>query len=393
MFIKRSMKKKLEDAASGLPVIGILGPRQSGKTTLAREVFKHHRYFSLELPSVLDAITADPQGFLEENKNPHGIILDEFQNMPQLLSYIQVYVDENPQPGYFVLTGSQNFLMNQAITQSLAGRISLFTLLPLSIQELKEANLLPEKSSTCLFTGFYPRLFAAHKENPNFLYNNYLQTYLERDVRLLQNVVNLLDFKRFMGLCAGRIGQLLNITELANDCGIDQKTAKAWLSVLEASYIIHLMPPYFRNNFGKRLVKMPKLYFYDTGLACSLLNITTEEQLLTHYLRGGLFESMIISDLIKHFYNNRYNPPLYFWRDSHGNEIDCIIEQGSKLIPVEIKSSMTITSNYFKGFEYWKDLIGADFQGGYIIYGGSETQRRHENRVIGWQSTDKIFEQ
>lgn len=392
-MIARLMTKRLEEAAKGLPVIAILGPRQSGKTTLAREVFKNHRYVSLEVANVFDAIKNDPQGFIEEYKNPHGIIFDEFQHLPELLSYIQVYVDEHKQPGYFILTGSQNFLMNQAITQSLAGRISLFTLLPLSLAELKGAGLAPENISQALFKGCYPRVYTTAEIDPNMLYNDYIATYVERDVRSLKNIVSLSDFKRFMGLCAGRTGQLLNVASLANECGIDQKTAHAWLSVLEASYIIYLMQPYFRDNFGKRLMKSPKLYFYDTGLACSLLGITSEDQLFTHYLRGELFESYMIMELVKHFYNDRRTPPLYFWRDYHGNEVDCIIEHANKLIPVEIKVSQSLSRKFYSGFDYWRDTAGEQAANGFLIYGGSETYRQKADRALGWQSVEKIFEE
>lgn len=281
--------------------------------------------------------------------------------------------------------------MNEAITQSLAGRISLFTLLPLSLAELKQAKLAPKTISEALFKGFYPRLYTTPID-PVALYNGYINTYVERDVRSLQNVVSLSDFKKFMRLCAGRVGQLLNIASLASDCGIDQKTAHAWLSVLEASYIVYLVQPYFRNNFGKRLMKSPKLYFYDTGLACSLLGIESDAQLFTHYLRGELFESMMIMELVKHFYNERRSPPLYFWRDHHGNEIDCIIEQENKLTPVEIKVSQTISKSFYKGFYYWNETAGKQATNGFLIYGGSRTFRYHEDRAIGWKSIEKIFE-
>lgn len=384
------MKDRLVEAATQSPVIGVFGSRQSGKTTLVREVFKEYHYFSLESPEIFEAIKSNPRAFIEEHKNSHGIIFDEFQHFPQLLSYIQLYVDEHQRPGYFVLTGSQNFLMNQAITQSLAGRIALFTLLPLSLAELKLSGKEPETISMALFKGCYPRMYMTDAD-PFRFYNDYIATYVERDVRVLQNVVNLSDFKRFMGLCAGRTGQLLNIASLASDCGIDQRTAKEWLSVLEASYIIYLMPPYFRNNFGKRLMKTPKLYFYDTGLACALLGIKAAEELSTHYLRGGLFESLMITELAKHFYNDRYTPPLYFWRDHHGNEIDCLVEMSGKVVPIEIKVGSALAGRAYAGFDYWRDIAGDQAANGFVIYGGLESFPHHEDRVIGWQSVDKIF--
>lgn len=391
-MIKRRMEPYLLEAAKGLPVVGVFGPRQSGKTTLVRDVFKQHRYVSLELPSVREAIREDPIGFINNNRNEHGIIFDEFQYVPELLSYIQVDVDTHQQPGYFVLTGSQNFLMNEAVTQSLAGRISLFTLLPLSVAELQQAgyDVAGRTILATMFDGLYPRVIVG-QEKPYYFYNDYIHTYLERDVRTLKSVVDLLDFKKFMGLCAGRIGQLLDITELARDAGIDRKTAKAWLSVLEASYVIHLVQPYFKDNFGKRLIKTPKLYFYDTGLACALLDITSAEQLSTHYLRGAFFESFVVSEIKKHYYNNRRTPPLYFWRDMSGNEIDCVIEQGNQIVPIEIKASHTFSQDFYKGFKYLKDILGDRMAPGTVIYCGDIPFGFHEHRGINWQAMESIF--
>ncbi len=391
-MIKRRMEEYLLEAAKGLPVVGVFGPRQSGKTTLVRDTFKNHRYFSLELPSIRDAIKADPIGFINNNRNEHGIIFDEFQYVPELLSYIQVDVDNHQKSGYFVLTGSQNFLMNEAITQSLAGRIALFTLLPLSVAEMQQSgyDFTNRSALSLMFNGFYPRVVVG-QEKPYYFYNDYTHTYLERDVRTLKSVVDLLDFKRFMGLCAGRVGQLLDISELARDAGIDRKTAKAWLSVLEASYVLYLVQPYFKDNFGKRLVKTPKLYFYDTGLACSLLDITSEEQLLKHYLRGALFESFVVSELMKYFYNIRRTPPIYFWRDSSGNEVDCIVEVGHQIMPIEIKASQTFSQDFYKGFKYLKEVVGDRMAPGIVIYAGDMPFSFFEHRGVNWQMIDKIF--
>ncbi|HVX01090.1 MAG TPA: ATP-binding protein, partial [Candidatus Babeliaceae bacterium] len=369
-------------------VVAVLGPRQSGKTTLVRNTFGQHKYISLENLDLREIATHDPRQFLESNRNEHGIILDEFQNVPTLLSYIQTYVDQEKLKGYFILTGSQNFLVNQAISQTLAGRIAILTLLPLSIKELKESHILPGIDEL-IFNGCYPRIYG---ENvlPSVFYPSYTLTYIERDVRQITQVTDLTAFKRFVQLCAGRIGQFLNISSLATDCGISQATAKAWLSLLEASYIIFLLQPHYQN-FSKRLIKTPKLYFYDTGLACSLLGLDMASQVSTHYLRGALFESLIISDLYKCFYNTARAPRLYFWRDNHGHEIDCIIEKGQHLMPIEIKASRTIHLDFFKGLQYWLNLAGTDKRDSFVIYGGDNYFTLSNGTIVSWKEIDRIF--
>lgn len=314
--------------------------------------------------------------------------------MPQLLSYIQTEVDKSKKHGYFVVTGSQNFLLNESISQTLAGRIAIFTLLPLSIAELKQANLLPLDTSTMIFHGGYPRLYSDSIEPYNW-FPNYIHTYLERDVRQIKNISDLAQFRLFMKLCAGRIGQLLNVSSLANDCGISVGTANTWISILEQSYVIFLLQPHFKN-FSKRLVKTPKLYFYDTGLACSLLELESAKQITTHYLRGGLFESLIISELMKMRYNLGRIPYYYFWRDKIGHEVDCLISQGGKLFPVEIKSGQTVNQDYFEELHYWSALAGADAGRNYCIYAGTESQNRTLVSVVKWQDLDimnEIFEE
>ncbi len=388
-MIKRDLQEQLIKSAKYYPVVSILGPRQSGKTTLAKNTFINHKYVSLEDLDMRKFAKEDPRAFLETYKNEHGIILDEFQNVPDILSYIQTYVDTHQQMGYFVLTGSQNFLVNETISQTLAGRISINTLLPLSISELNQASLLPDNVNNLIYKGFYPAIYS--RQVPAELwYHDYLQTYVERDVRQITQVTDLSLFQTFVRLCAGRIGQLLNLTSLANDCGISDHTARRWISLLEASYIIFLVQPHHKN-FSKRLIKSPKIYFYDTGFASYLLNISPD-QLFTHYLRGGLFECLVIAELYKHYYNAGQRPQVYFWRDVSGNEIDCILERGQELIPIEIKSGMTISENFFSGLKHWNTLATGKPEGGYLVYGGYEDQKRTVANILSWKHIDKIFE-
>jgi len=389
-MIKRDLAEKLKAMAGKFPVIALLGPRQSGKTTLARATFSRYNYVSLEDLDVRRLAISDPREFLNLHKNEHGTILDEIQHAPDLLSYIQTEVDKTQKTGSFVLTGSQNFLFNETISQTLAGRISILTLLPLSMSELQQENLLPENINDIIFQGSYPRLYDKNIA-PADWYPNYVHTYIERDVRQIKNITDLSVFQLFMKLCAGRIGQLLNMSSLANDCGISVGTAQSWLSLLQASYIIILLQPHFKN-FSKRLVKTPKLYFYDTGLASFLLELDNPKQLSTHYLRGGLFESYIISELIKLRYNVGRVPHYYFWRDNVGREIDCVIDHGGKSFPVEIKSGQTINQDYFEGLYYWSELAGDQAGRSYCIYTGFESQNRTRVSVLKWQDLSKINE-
>jgi uncharacterized protein len=389
-MIKRDLAVSLLKDSLKSPVIAILGPRQSGKTTLARNTFKRHIYISLEDLDIRDFAKRDPRKFLADNQSEHGIILDEIQRVPELLSYIQTQVDLEYKPGYFILTGSQNFLVTQAITQSLAGRISLHTLLALSVHELDEAKLLPSTLEEMLFKGSYPIIYGRNYD-PSEWYVDYVRTYLERDVRTITAVSDLSTFRRFMKLCAGRIGQIINLTSLGNDCGITYNTAKAWLSILEASYIIFILQPHHKN-FSKRLIKSPKLFFYDTGLASALLDIESEKQLNFHYLRGGLFESLVISELYKSFYNADKVPHLYFWRDKTGHEVDCIIERGQYLFPVEVKAGLTITPDYFEGLNYWNNFARIDPNKGFVVYGGTQNQSRSLGNIVSWRNISSIFE-
>lgn len=389
-MIERDLTSALQLDAQKAPVIAILGPRQSGKTTLARSVFGQHKYISLEDLDMREFAIQDPRKFLADNHNEHGILLDEIQHVPGLLSYMQTQVDMDYRPGYFILTGSQNFLVSQAITQTLAGRISLHTLLPMSAHELIRADLLPNTIEETLFRGGYPIIYSRAYE-PTKWYVDYIKTYLERDVRMITSVSDLSTFRRFMKLCAGRIGQIVNLTSLGNDCGITYNTAKSWLSLLEASYIIFQLQPHYQN-FNKRVIKSPKLFFYDTGLACSLLDIENEKQLSSHYLRGGLFESFVIAELYKTFYNADKVPHLFFWRDHTGHEIDCIIEKGQYLYPLEVKAGATVNADFFKALTFWNELAQTNPEHGFVVYGGNENQSRSLANVVSWRAIPNIFE-
>jgi predicted AAA+ superfamily ATPase len=384
----REIQDLIEKTAPKFPVIALMGPRQSGKTTLARTLFPKHKYISLEDFDVRELAKQDPRKFLSNNRNERGIILDEVQHTPELLSYIQTFVDEYKVRGYFILTGSSNFMLNETITQSLAGRMAIFTLLPLSISELKNASLLPKSPDALMLKGSYPAIYAEDIE-PSIWYKGYIMSYIERDVRQIATIKDLALFQKFMKLCAGRVGQLLNVASLSDDCGVNQRTVKEWLSVLEASYIIHLLQPH-HVNFNKRLTKSPKLFFYDIGLLCSLLGLESAEQLSNHYARGNIFESLVIAELLKKIDNNGRLARLYFWRSHHGDEVDCIIETGAGLIPVEVKSGMTISSDYFKGLQYWYELSGVNSESGYVVYAGDQTQNRSLGHVINWRDIDTI---
>ncbi len=389
MLIKRDLSKKVLESASEYPVVAIMGPRQSGKTTLAQLSFPKHRYISLEDHDIRAIAQEDPRRFLTDYPTKTGIILDEIHHAPQLLSYIQTIVDREKKMGYFIITGSQNFLVDEAITQTLAGRMAVLTLLPLSLFELEKADLLPKKLETMIYKGSYPRAHA-EKISIDRLYKNYIRLYIERDVRMIKNVSNLNTFGKFMRLCANHVGREVNLSTLGGECGIDHNTAKAWISILEASYILVLLQPYYKN-FGKRLIKSPKLYFIDTGIACSLLKIRSAQELTDHYLRGELFESLMISDLLKQQYNLEQEPSLYFWRDQGQHEIDCIIDTSHYQIPLEIKASKTVSKSFFEQLEYWKDITQQTEVPRYLIYGGSEDHSWNEIKVLSWKSTGNLI--
>lgn len=389
MFIQRTLASSVKEYAVHFPVTVITGPRQSGKTTLARYVFGNDTpYFSLEDPDVRLFAENDPRAFLESCGE--RAILDEIQRVPSLFSYLQSHCDAHPHYR-FVLTGSQNFDLMASITQSLAGRAGLLTLLPLSYQELQNAEIARPDLATACWEGGYPRIFS-QDISPKLLYPNYVHTYIERDVRQIQNIGNLSAFLRFIKLCAGRVGQLLNLSSLALDCGIAVNTAKTWLSILEAGYIVYTIKPHYQN-FSKRLVKMPKLYFYDTGLLCYLLEIDNPQQLQTHYAKGAITENFVINELSKAYYHRAvHQPPIFFWRDHRGLEIDCVIEHHATLRAVEIKSGKTISDNFFDSLQAWQKLTGIPPEECYLIYGGDAKQKRTSATVLGWKDAFEVVQ-
>ncbi len=386
-MIKRNLEQKLKQLWEKFPVITLTGPRQSGKTTLVKHTFPDLDYVSLETPDIREFAQEDPRGFLMNYNN--GVIIDEAQRVPALFSYIQTIVDNTNKPGMFILTGSQNFLLSEKVSQSLAGRAAILKLLPFSNGELLESSRNADNLHSALFKGFYPRIYDLDIA-PQEWYPGYVQTYLERDVRMIKNITNLASFQRFLRLCAGRIGQTLNLSSLSIDSGISATTVRAWLSLLESSYIIFFLKPHFKN-FRKRLIKMPKLYFVDSGLACYLLGIETEAQLETHYLKGALFESMILSEFHKYRFNRGREPNCYYWRDKTGHEIDCIIDSGGTLLPVEIKSGATVKSMFFHGLQYWSKIAEQDPSRAVLIYGGDRKEQRAHGQVLPWHQAADAF--
>ncbi len=344
---------------------------------------------SLEDLDEREFATDDPRGFL--SRYPDGAILDEVQRCPALFSYLQTRIDQAKTKGLFVLAGSQQFNLLSGITQSLAGRVALISLLPFALSELQAAKMEPKTSSDLLYRGLYPPLYDGH-EQAGIWYGNYMRTYIERDVRQMVEVRDLSAFQRFIRMCAGRTAQLTNLSALASDCGVTHNTAKAWLSVLEASYIVHLLQPHHRN-FDKRLVKTPKLYFCDTGLACWLLGIRAPAQLDSHAQRGALFETWAVGELLKARYNRGLESNLYFWRDRSGNEVDVVIEEGVKLTPVEIKAGQTVSSDYFRGLERWQAMAKGISGKAWLLYGGDKGQTRLGYNVVPWAEIGSLASQ
>jgi predicted AAA+ superfamily ATPase len=382
------------------PILTLTGPRQSGKTTLAKATFPNAYYISLEDPAHRNLALEDAKGFLKQFGS-EKVVLDEVQRAPELFSYIQGIVDQNDLSGQYILTGSQNFLLLEKISQSLAGRCAIHHLLPFSRSELLGSNPLdpenieemspplkkkrtkinPDLFNT-LWAGSYPRIHDKHIPPQQWL-ANYVQTYIERDVRSIVNVNDLESFSRFVRLCAGRTGQILNLQSLGNDCSIDSKTVKRWLSILETSFIIKLLRPYHKN-FNKRLIKSPKLYFLDSGLLCYLLGIRKPDELMVHSSRGAIFESWVIAELYKSYYHTDKQPAMYYFRDSNNNEIDLILNHGSKVLPIEIKSGQTINSGFFKGLEYWRKLTNLTNTPAVLIYGGNNPTFFKDTKVLPW---------
>lgn len=380
-MLKRTLQTTLTQLASQYPVVTITGPRQSGKTTLCRTAFQDKPYVNLEQPDVRAFALTDPLGFLA--RYPDGAILDEIQRTPDLLSYIQPIVDARNIPGQFILTGSQQFEVMDTVNQSLAGRTAILKLLPFSIEELTN-NGLPLEIDRLLFQGFFPRIYDAGLDPVQAL-GAYLQTYVERDIRQLINIKDLALFEKFVRLCAGRVGQLLNLQSLGNDIGISHTTARTWLTLLEASYIVFMLQPW-HTNISKRQVKTPKLYFYDVGLATHLLGAESELHVSRHPLRGNLFENMVIVEALKYRFNKGRRNNLYFWRDAKGNEVDLVVESGPDIMPVEIKSGATITEDFFKGLKNFSGKLPVPAVATALVYGGSEAQRRSTVNI--WRITD-----
>ena len=361
------------------PVVTVTGPRQSGKTTLCRKLFPEYNYVSLEKPDIRRRAQNDPNGFLEALRG--RAIIDEAQRVPELFSYIQVIVDEAQIPSQFILTGSAQFELLEKISQSLAGRTALLKLLPFSFGEIYKSDDTISIDDV-LFKGFYPRIFD-QELNPSEALSYYCSTYIERDLRSIINIKDLSRFETFIRLCSGRTGQILNFNALANEAGINHNTASSWISVLEASYLVFRLKPHY-NNLNKRLVKAPKLYFIDCGLACNLLDIQNPEHLANHPLRGSLFETLIVSEILKQQLNRSLRPNLYYWRDNVGHEIDLILDFGTTVLPIEIKSGKTITSDFFKNLDYYRKLNSSSAKA-LLIYGGDESYIEKNTWILSYK--------
>ena len=382
VMIERTIEEKLRQMTTKFPVVTLTGTRQCGKSTLLKQRFNEFKYISLEDLDRRQFAIDDPRGFLMNFGTP--LIIDEAQYAPDLFSYIQTRVDEKNEAGMYILSGSHNFLLMERISQSLAGRTAVLKMAPLSIKELRQASLLPENLNDWLITGGYPRIYDKEIAPVDF-FPNYVQTYLERDVRLLRNISDMSQFVRFLKLCAGRVAQLLNIASLASECGISVPTANAWLSILETSYTIFLLKPYYRN-FNKRLIKSPKLYFFDTGLAASLLGLEEPRQMETHYLRGELFENMVISEFMKQAYAQGREPNLYFWRDSNNEEVDLLSEQGTTLECYEIKSAATMHSDHLSSLKTFAKQAQLDTNRLHVVYGGEQDIQTSNGNYISWKN-------
>ncbi len=385
-MINRDINKKIVALSKKFKAVAIVGPRQSGKTTVAKILFKDKPYVSLENIDQRNFAKEDTRGFLSQF--PKGAILDEVQRVPEIFSYLQEILDTSKKNGQFILTGSQNFLLQQDISQTLAGRIAYVALLPLSVNEMSEANVLKQDINDVLWRGNYPAIYSV-KPNPSDWYANYIRTYVERDVRQIRNIENLTSFSKFMRICATNIGQLLNLSSIGNELGVDQKTIKAWLSILESSYVIYLLQPYFTNQ-RKRLVKTPKLYFYDTGLASFLLGLNNKKDIVNYYGRGNLFENFVITEFLKENFNKGLYHQFYFWRDKTGNEIDLIIEKGTQKTLVEIKASQTFNMSMLKGIEYYNSLYTTKNVAALVYTGDMHYKLKNNITICNWKNIKEI---
>ncbi|MDQ0476753.1 ATP-binding protein [Chryseobacterium sp. MDT2-18] len=382
MIVKRTLEDTIRKYIQLFPIIAVNGPRQSGKTTLLKSAFPEYQYISLENPDIRTIAEADPNSFLE--KYSDKIIFDEVQRTPKLFSFLQTKVDNDKIQGQYILSGSQNFHLLQNITQSLAGRVAMFKLFPFDNQELSAADLLPTHFETLITKGFYPALFDLEIPSDIF-YQNYIETYIQRDLSELLNIRDLMTFRRFLRLCAGRAGQILNLSALAKDCGISQPTAKSWLSILEGSFVIFLLEPYY-ENFNKRIIKSPKLYFYDTGLLCYLLNIPDATKFSENRMMGNIFENFIIADLQKENAHHYSLQNFWFWRDSNGNEVDLISEGKGNLKIAEIKSTKTISDKLFSGLHYFSKTFPLKIDEKWLIYGGETSIKKNNIEIISWRN-------
>lgn len=385
-MIRRAVEKHLIRLAKQYPVVTVTGPRQSGKTTLCRATFPNKDYISLENLDLRRAANKDPKQFLQDY--PDGAILDEIQRAPDLLSYIQGIVDEKKKSGMYILTGSHQFELMDSINQSLAGRTAIVRLLPFSYDEIYSAKNKKIDINEILFKGFYPRIFDK-KLNPTEALSFYMTTYIERDVRSIIRIQELAKFELFLKVCATLTGQILNLSHLSNECGIAVNTAKHWLSVLEASFIVFLLRPHHKN-FRKRLTKSPKLYFIDVGLAAFLLDIQDKNHLRNHPLRGALFETFIVTELLKMRFNQVQTNNLYYFRDNVGNEVDVLMDMGSSVIPLEVKSGQTVSDDSFKGLKYYCNL-NKKVSKSYLIYSGDRVYKEYGHSILSYDKISTIL--
>ncbi len=385
MLIKRDLSNSINKSAKGFPVITITGPRQSGKTTFAKMTFPDYKYVTMEDPDVREYAISDPRDFIHRYSSK--VIIDEFQRVPQLTSYLQGHIDKVNEPGMYILTGSNQFEHLHSVSQTLAGRTAVLKLLPFSYKELYSGKDIDTDIYNIMIKGWYPRIFDQELQYSTF-YNSYFDTYVQRDVRSIVNVHNLNDFQRFVRLCAGRTGQIVKLSNIANEVGVTYNTIKGWISVLQASYIIELLYPY-HVNYNKRIIKSPKLYFLDTGLACSLIGISKPDHLETHPLRGEIFETYVFSELLKNQYNQALRSNLFFFRDSNNNEIDFLAESGKGLVPMEAKLNSTPRKMHFKNIEYFNKLSDQVIHN-YLIYSGINNDHRYNCEIIGYPNIGDV---
>jgi len=384
-MIKRILEIKTKKLARYFPVISVTGPRQSGKTTLIKKCFPNYTYLNLEDPIKRALIEEDPTQFI--NKDNLYIIIDEIQKIPELLSYIQIIVDDINKPGLFIISGSENLIISEKISQSLAGRVGIINLFPFSLNEIEYEGLNEDDAFSQIIKGFYPRIYDQNIPSREF-YSNYISTYVERDIRQIKNIGNIANFQKFMQIIAGRVGQILNLASISNDIGVDNKTISSWLSILEATFITFRLYPYFKN-YGKRVIKSPKLYFYDTGILSYLLGIDNQTEMSTHFAKGSLFENLVIADIVKTISNLQLNIKPYFWRDNTGHEIDLILDKGNLLDSIEIKSSKIYKLETNKNFLYWNNIKKEISTKNHIIYNGDIETKIKGCNLINWKNASQ----